>query len=118
MLLTARHRSGRTFFLLYVCSVWIAVLSALPVMNAAFHLSRAMHPASEWPGVSPQVPSARSPQRTFDELDRNGDGRLDKSEVAPVPGLSANFERADRNENGVLDATEFREALGWLGSAR
>ena len=115
MLLTARHRSGRTFFLMYVCSIWIAVLSALPVASAAFKSTRA---APEWPGLPAHTPLPRSPYRTFEQLDRNGDGALDKSEVAPIPGMSANFERADRDEDGVLDRTEFARALSTLVNRR
>ena len=115
MLLTARHRSGRTFFFMYVCAIWIAVASALPVAGVAFKSSRA---APEWPGLQAQVPLPRSPYRTFEQLDRNGDGALDKSEVAPIPGMSANFERADRDEDGVLDRTEFARALRNLVNRR
>ena len=115
MLLTARHKSARTFFLMYVSAIWIAVASALPVASVAFKSSRA---APEWPGIAPQVSLTRSPYRTFEQLDRNGDGALDKSEVAPIPGLSANFERADGNEDGFLDRTEFARALAALVKRR
>ncbi|HEX2566477.1 MAG TPA: hypothetical protein VHL85_06435 [Burkholderiales bacterium] len=118
MLLTARHRSARNFFLLYVCSIWIALVSALPVVSAAFMSPQA--PAAEWPGIPRQqaLVLPRSPYRTFEQLDRNADGALDKSEVAPIPGMSANFERADRDENGVLDRTEFARALATLLNRR
>jgi hypothetical protein len=115
MLLTARHRSGRTFFLMYVCSIWLAVMAALPLASAAFKSTRA---APEWPGIAQQVVIPRSPYRAFEQLDRNGDGALDKSEVAPIPGLSANFERADRDEDGLLDRTEFARALSTLVNRR
>ncbi|HEY6820518.1 MAG TPA: hypothetical protein VI321_00740 [Burkholderiales bacterium] len=115
MLLTARHKSGRTFWLMYVSAIWIAIACALPVASVAYKSSRA---APEWPGVARQAPIARSPYRTFEQLDRNRDGGLDKSEVAPIPGLSALFERADRNEDGLLDRTEYARALNTLVGPR
>jgi hypothetical protein len=108
MLLTARLRPGRIFFMMYVSAIWIAVASALPVASVAFKSSRA---GPEWPGIAPQASFPSSPYRTFEQLDRNGDGALDKSEVAPIPGMSANFERADSDEDGFLDRTEFARAL-------
>jgi len=113
MLLTARRRSGRTLFLMYVCTLWIAVLAALPMASAAY-LVRGL---GADPAAGPQWFPPRSPERSFAQLDRNGDHALDKSEAAPVPGLSANFERADVNEDGRLDPAEYSRALlllpGW-----
>ena len=100
---------------MYVSGIWIAVACALPVASVAYKSSRA---APEWPGIPQQVVLSPSPYRTFEQLDRNGDGALDKSEVAPVPGLSANFERADRDADGVLDRTEFARALSTLVDRR
>ena len=48
---------------------------------------------------------------TFEQVDRNKDGLIDKSEAGVVPGLSANFERADRSRDGKLDPQEFAKGL-------
>jgi hypothetical protein len=100
-----------------VGSIWIAIASALPMVGSALIARKPA--AAEWPGVPRQaVLFSHSPYRTFEQLDRNGDGALDKSEVAPIPGLSANFERADRDEDGLLDRTEFARALRTLVNRR
>jgi hypothetical protein len=61
-----------------------------------------------------QAPATEPSRPPFDEVDRNKDGFLDKSEAAAVPGLSANFERVDTNRDGKLDRDEFEKALNVL----
>lgn len=44
--------------------------------------------------------------------DRNGDGKLDKSEVMGL--ILPHFEKLDTNGDGLLDATELRPVSDWL----
>ncbi len=43
---------------------------------------------------------------SFDELDKNGDGIVDRDEAEAAPGLADNFDSLDANADGVLDETE------------
>jgi hypothetical protein len=43
----------------------------------------------------------------FEQLDRNGDGYVDRKEAAAARGLPAGFERLDRNGDARLDRVEF-----------
>lgn len=47
---------------------------------------------------------------TFDELDRNEDGKLSKSEASKVEKLD--FAAADTNRDGMLDRSEYEAAIG------
>lgn len=46
--------------------------------------------------------------RLFRELDRNGDGRLDRDEVRANPFLNRHFERLDREGKGYLVPGDLR----------
>jgi hypothetical protein len=98
-------RPQRNVFLLFLGAIFIALMSALPLVVA-----QNTQPAEEKP--APQAPQANLPDHpSFEQADRNKDGYLDKSEAGVVPGLSANFERADRNRDGKLDKAEFDKGL-------
>ncbi len=65
--------------------------------------------------------SRRAPTRTelqvdaaFDALDKNGDGRLDPSEV---PSLWENLKRFDTNGDGFIDREEWKKMYESLGPA-
>ena len=47
---------------------------------------------------------------TFDQLDKNHDGYIDKSEAAAVPGLSGVFDKYDKSKTGKLDRAGFDQA--------
>jgi len=47
---------------------------------------------------------------SFDELDKNHDGKLSKAECAGVKGLD--FAKADTNKDGYLDRAEYEAAMG------
>jgi EF hand len=50
----------------------------------------------------------------FEDIDINGDGYINKSEAASVPGLMAVFDRADKNGDNKLDRVEFSAALALM----
>jgi Ca2+-binding EF-hand superfamily protein len=99
-------RPQRNVFLLFLGAIFVALMTALPLVTA-----QTQQPAEEKP--APQT--AQQPQQLdhpgFEQADRNKDGHVDKSEAGVVPGLSANFERADRNRDGKLDRAEFDKGL-------
>lgn len=92
-----RLRRDRNAFLIFLAAMLWALLVALPLVNATA--------AGE-----PRAPA-------FEQVDRNKDGSIDKSEAAVVPGLSANFEKADRDKDGKLDKVEFARGLEIVGAA-
>lgn len=52
------------------------------------------------------IPKSASSVR-FDRLDRDGDGYLDRDELAQRPALRAALPRLDSNGDGKLDDSEF-----------
>lgn len=99
-------RPQRNVFLLFLGAIFVALMTALPLVVAQNQQAAEEKPAPQaaQPPIAPDHPS-------FEQADRNKDGYLDKSEAGVVPGLSANFERADRNEDGKLDRAEFAKGL-------
>jgi hypothetical protein len=90
-----RKRHGRQLFLAYLCSAWVAILMAPPLVSA-------LEPASG--GASRPEP--------FREADVDGDGFVSAVEAARVSGLSSIFAIADADGDGRLGRREFRYAIG------
>jgi hypothetical protein len=59
-----------------------------------------------------------APARTFEQLDRNGDGWLDRQEALKRAGLPVVFERADANGDERLSKVEYAQALALLEGSR
>jgi len=97
-----RLRQQRSTFLLFMGAVYVSLMAALPLATA--QLSIARYAMSE--------PSAGQP--TFEQLDRNRDGYVDRREAAALPGLEAVFDAADRRARGKLDKVEYAKALAML----
>lgn len=104
-----RPRQGRTLFLTYLCATYVLILLAAPLVSA-------LEPSSMGRSSAGGSAGARFP--TFEQLDRNKDGFIVKSESAALPGLSAMFERADSNRDGKLDKVEFARALAFLDTGK
>lgn len=92
-------RQGRTLFLAYLCCAGVAVLLAAPLLLA-------LEPAS--------AGASQTRLATFERIDRDRDGYVDKAESAAVHGLPARFAQADSNSDGRLDQVEYARALALL----
>jgi len=86
--MTYRLRQERNVFMVFVFLAFAVLLAPLPRLAAVT--------------FAVQQPS----YTTFETIDRNGDGFVDRSEAAAVPGLSAGFARLDTNRDGRLDRVE------------
>jgi hypothetical protein len=51
---------------------------------------------------------------TFERLDRNRDGYVDRAEALALPELDRVFNEADRRSDGRLDKVEFARALALI----
>lgn len=51
-------------------------------------------------------------------LDKDGDGKVSKAEVAEIPGLNSAFDGADTDKDGFLNAAEFTKMLAAFKAAR
>ncbi len=102
-----RLRQERTVFLLYLGAMFVSLMTALPLVTASLGTQRL---AVAQPASQPAAPR----ERTFEELDRNRDGYVDRTEAEAQPGLNAVFDRADRHPDGRLDKVEYAKALSMI----
>jgi hypothetical protein len=73
------------------------------------------------PGAAP----APTHHPRFEQLDKNGDGKIDRSEAAAAPRLAERFDRLDADKDGTITAAELKAAhggkrgdarRGWMGA--
>jgi len=95
-----RLRQERTVFLLFLGAVFISLMSALPVVTVSL--------GTPHYAAAPQ-------QLTFEQLDRNRDGYVDRKEAEAQPGLNTVFDKADRHPDGRLDKVEYAKARALIG---
>ncbi|HET7364548.1 MAG TPA: hypothetical protein VFJ70_13350 [Burkholderiales bacterium] len=100
--MNARLRQQRSTFLLFMGAVYVSLMAALPIVTA--RLSVAQYATSAPNGGQP----------TFEQLDRNRDGYVDRREAAALPGLDGVFDAADRRAEGRLDKVEYAKALAMM----
>jgi hypothetical protein len=106
-------RYQRNVFLVFLGTCFVTLMAGLPIVTASladsYAIAQAQNNAAGGATAPARAPAGDLP--SFEQIDRNKDGGIDKSEAGVVPGLSANFERADRNRDGKLDKTEFAKGL-------
>ena len=64
------------------------------------------------------APQAAPAQKTWAELDANGNGSLSASEAAPIDSLTKVFAKADKDGNGELTADEYKSGLAANGGGK
>ena len=102
-----RLRQDRNAFLLFLGTVYMALMCALPIVTATLPKLNALKQTS----IAPAHP-------TFEQLDRNGDGYVNRYEAAAYPELDAVFNDADRRPDGRLDKVEFARGLALVTGNR
>ena len=96
-----RLRQDRNAFLLFLGTVYMALMCALPIVASTLPKLNAL-----------KAPVSAHP--TFDQLDRNADGFVNRYEAAAYPELDIVFNDADRRPDGRLDKVEFARALALI----
>jgi len=101
-----RLRQERNVFLLFLAAVFVSLMSALPIVTAT--LPSVRYAQAE------QQSAAMTSVTTFEQLDRNRDGYVDRAEALALPGLDRVFNEADRRPDGRLDKVEYAKALALI----
>ena len=101
-----RLRQERNVFLLFLAAVFVSLMSALPIVTA-------MLPTVRY-AQAEQRPAVRTSVVTFESLDRNRDGYVDRAEALALPGLDRVFNEADRRPDGRLDKVVYAKALALI----
>ena len=88
-----------------------AAQSATPATPADPQAGTAATPAT------PAEPAADARKVTWSDLDADKDGKLSKTEVAPIDSLSQSFDAADSDKDGALTTDEYKAYLAARGGA-
>ena len=102
-----RLRQDRNAFLLFLGTVYMTLMCALPIVTATLPKLTAL-----------KAPVAAPAHPTFEQLDRNADRYVNRYEAAAYPELDAVFNDADRRPDGRLDKTEFARGLALINGSR
>jgi hypothetical protein len=100
--MNSRLRQERINFLLFLGAAYMSLMCALPIVTASLSLHY------------PNAPVALHQPTTFEQLDRNRDGYVDRAEALELAGLDRVFTEADRRSDGRLDKVEFARALAFI----
>ena len=88
--------------------------------NAAAQPATPATPADPQAGTSavpatPAQPAATAGKVTWSDLDADKDGKLTRTEAAPIDSLSQSFEAADADKDGALTTDEYKAYLAANG---
>lgn len=102
---------------LAILSFALASALAAPAAFAQSAPTNSQDPAAQaMPQQQPvpeAAPQAAPAQKTWAELDANGNGSLSAEEAAPIESLTKVFAKADKDGNGELTADEYKT---WLAA--
>ena len=65
--------------------------------------------------ATPAQPAADARKVTWSDLDADKDGKLTKTEAAPIDSLSQSFDAADADKDGALTTDEYKAYLAANG---
>jgi hypothetical protein len=100
--MNARLRRQRNEFLVFLAGTYVSLVCALPIVMGNLALAQRVRADASLEALS------------FEQLDRNGDGFVDRREAAGFDGLDTVFSDADRRSDGRLDKVEFARALAMI----
>lgn len=88
-----------------------AFAQSAPTTNTQDPAAQSM--SQQQPAPTEAAPAAAPVQKTWAELDANGNGSLSVTEAAPIESLAKVFPKADKDGNGELTADEYK---AWLAA--
>jgi|SRR4051812_39101277 hypothetical protein len=100
--MNARLRRQRNEFLIFLAGSYVSLMCALPIVVGNLAMMKRARVDTSLEGL------------TFEQLDRNRDGYIDRREAGELGGLDAVFNKANRRSNGRLDKVEFAQALALM----
>jgi Ca2+-binding EF-hand superfamily protein len=100
-----RLRQERSVFLLFLGAMFVSLISALPILTATLNAAR-------------RAQVEQHTVATFEQLDRNHDGYVDRGEALALPQLDRVFNEADRRPDGRLDQVEYAKALALIDALK
>ncbi len=108
---------------LAILSFALASALAAPAAFAQSAPANSQDPAAQampqqQPSASDSATQTAPAQKTWAELDANGNGSLSASEAAPIDSLAKAFAKADKDGNGELTADEYKTWLAANGGGK
>jgi hypothetical protein len=100
--MNARLRRQRNDFLVFLAGTYVSLLCAAPIVMGNLAIAQRVRVEASPASV------------TFEQLDRNRDGFVDRAEAQAMGPLEAVFHRAYLHARGRLDKVEFARALAMV----
>jgi hypothetical protein len=95
--MNARLRRQRNEFLVFLAGTYVSLMCAAPIVMGNLAMAQRLRTDTSLEGL------------TFEQLDRNRDGFVDRREAQAIDGLASVL-----GEAGRLDKVQFARALGRL----
>jgi hypothetical protein len=92
-----------------------AAQSATPATPATPADPQAGTQATPATPATPAQPATDAKKVTWSDLDADKDGKLTKTEAAPIDSLSQSFDAADADKDGALTTDEYKAYLAMHG---